>query len=214
MSMPILHGVSLSPFVRKVRVALAEKSVAYEHDPVLPFGQTDEYKAKSPLGKIPCWEDGDFVLPDSSCIIAYLERTHPEPALYPADPKECGRALWFEEFSDSKLSEVLSTVFFQRFVQPNFFQQDPDEALIAESLVAAEHWFEYLEGQLDGRSAIVGSHFSIADLAIGSIFVNFQYGGGQVDAGRWPGLAAYVAGLHVRPSFKAILEDEKSSLPQ
>ena len=212
--MPILHGVALSPFVRKVRVALAEKGVDCESVPQLPFGQSDEYRQKSPLGKVPCWEDGDFILPDSSCIISYLERTHPEPALYPADPKECGRALWFEEFSDSKLSEVLSTVFFQRFVQPNFFQKDPDEAVIAESLEQAEHWFAYLEGELDGRSAIVGSHFSIADLAIGSIFVNFHYGGGRVDAGRWPGLAAYVAGLHVRPAFKEILEDEKSSLPQ
>ena len=31
---------------------------------VLPFGQTDEYRKKSPLGKIPCWEDGDYVLHD------------------------------------------------------------------------------------------------------------------------------------------------------
>ena len=95
--MPTLHGVSLSPFVRKVRVALAEKSIAYEQVPVMPFNQTDEYFAKSPLGKIPCWEDGEFVLPDSSAIIAYLERVHPEPALYPSDPKEFGRALWYED---------------------------------------------------------------------------------------------------------------------
>jgi glutathione S-transferase len=214
MSMPILHGVALSPFVRKVRVALAEKSVAYDHDPVLPFGQTDEYRAKSPLGKIPCWEDGDFILPDSSCIISYLERAHPEPSLYPSDPQACGRALWFEEFSDSKLSEVLSTVFFQRFVQPKFFQQEPDEEKIAESLVEAEHWFDYLETELGGRSAIVGSHFTVADIAIGSIFVNYFYGDGKIDAGRWPGLAAYVDGLHARPSFKGILEGEKAEMAQ
>ena len=118
------------------------------------------------------------------------------------------------ELLDCWLSEVLATIFFQRFVNPNFFQKDPDEALIAESLTEAEKWFAYLEGELAGRSAIVGSHFSIADIAIGSIFANFQYGGGQVDAGRWPGLAAYIAGLHARPSFKGILEEEKASLPQ
>lgn len=210
--MPILHGVALSPFVRKVRVALAEKGVPHDHDPVLPFGQTDEYRAKSPLGKIPCWEDGEFILPDSSCIIAYLERAHPEPALYPSDPQAVGRALWFEEFSDSKLSEVLSTVFFQRFVQPRFFQQDPDEAKIAESLTEAAHWFDYLEAELGGRSTIVGSHFTVADIAIGSIFANYFYGGGEIDAGRWPGVAAYIEGLHARPSFKEILEGEKAEM--
>ncbi|MCH7487516.1 MAG: glutathione S-transferase family protein, partial [Proteobacteria bacterium] len=55
----------------------------------------DAYRAKSPLGKIPCWEDGDYTLADSSCIIAYLEKAHPTPAIYPSEPKDLGRALWF-----------------------------------------------------------------------------------------------------------------------
>ena len=71
---PILHGVNASPFVRKARIALAEKGVDYELVPVMPMGQTQEYMKMSPLGKIPCYQEGDFTLPDSSCIIAYLER--------------------------------------------------------------------------------------------------------------------------------------------
>ena len=39
----VLYGVPLSPFVRKVRVALAEKSVAYDQNPIVPFGLPDEY---------------------------------------------------------------------------------------------------------------------------------------------------------------------------
>ncbi len=35
--MATLYGAGLSPFVRKVRVVLAEKGVAYDHDPVIPF---------------------------------------------------------------------------------------------------------------------------------------------------------------------------------
>jgi glutathione S-transferase len=212
--MPILHGVSLSPFVRKVRVALAEKSIAYEQNPVMPFGQTDEYRAKSPLGKIPCWEDGSFVLSDSSAILAYLERAHPEPALYPSDPKDYGRVLWFEEFSDTCLSELLLVTFVQRFVQKNFFQKEPDEALIAEKLKEAEPHLDYLEKELGDRSSIVGQNFTVADIAIGSVFVNYRYGDGTIDPGRWPSLAAYVEGLHARPSFKGILEEEKAALPK
>ena len=68
--MPTVLGVNASPFVRKVRVALAEKGIDYELNPVMPIGQSPEYLRKSPLGKVPCYEDGDFTLPDSSCIIA------------------------------------------------------------------------------------------------------------------------------------------------
>ena len=210
--MPILHGVALSPFVRKVRVALAEKSIPYEHVSVLPFGQTDEYRKKSPLGKIPCYEDGNYVLPDSSAIIAYLERTHPQPALYPSDPEEYGRALWYEEYADTKLADILTTVFFQRFVQKNFFKQEPDEAIIAEKLKEAESLFDYLAGEIGDREVMVGTHFSTADIAIGSIFVNFEHGGEQVDAGRWPALAAYVSRIHARPSFKTLIEEEKAGI--
>jgi len=210
--MPILHGAHLSPFVRKVRVALAEKQVAYESVPQLPFGQAEEYFAKSPLGKIPCWEDGDFVLPDSSCILAYLERTHPEPALYPSDPKEYGRTLWYEEYADSKLVETIGPIFFERFLKPSFFKQETDEARVAGQLEAAVPLFDYLNAEIGDRDVIVGKHFTVADIAFGSVFANMGYGRERVDASRWPQLAAYVDRIHSRPSFKEILEAEKASI--
>src|SRR5215831_7392353 len=105
--MPTVYGISLSPFVRKVRVALAEKGVAYEHDPVIPVNVSPEYRKKSPLGKIPAFEDGDKTLADSSVICAYLDRVHPKPALYPSDPYDYARALWFEEYADGGLVPVI-----------------------------------------------------------------------------------------------------------
>jgi glutathione S-transferase len=208
---PILHGVNASPFVRKTRVALIEKGVDYELVPVMPMGQTEEYMRKSPLGKIPCWEEGDFVLPDSSCILAYLERTHPEPALYPSDPKELGRALWYEEYADTKLVEVLAIPFFNRVVK-KMMGQESDEAAVAESLTAAESVFDYLDGEIADREVLVGAHFSIADLAVCSPFVNFGHAGERVDDERWPRLAAYLERHLARPSFKALIEEEKAAL--
>ena len=41
-----LIGNGLSPFVRKTRIALAEKGLAYEHDPMVPVGVSAEYKKK------------------------------------------------------------------------------------------------------------------------------------------------------------------------
>jgi glutathione S-transferase len=209
MIMGTLHGVGLSPFVRKARVALAEKGVEYEHIPVVPFGQTEDYFKISPLGKIPCWTEGDWALPDSSCIIAYLERIHPDPALYPADPKEFGRVLWYEEYADTKLVNAATTVFFQRFVRPNFFKQDPDEELVKKSLEEElPPIFDHLEGEIGDRDVIVGTHFTVADIALCSPIVNMKHGKETIDAKRWPKLSAYVERIHSRPSFKAIIEEE------
>jgi glutathione S-transferase len=213
--MAIVHGVSLSPFVRKVRVALAEKSIGYDLEPVLPFGEREEFRTKSPLGKIPCYEDGDFVLPDSSCIIAYLERTTPNPPLCPTDPREFGRALWYEEYCDTRLVDTVGTIFFERAVKPAFFQQETDAERVEQALTQElPPVFDYLEGEIGDREVLAGSHFSIADIAAGSPFVNLMHGGETVDGSRWPRLAAYLARIHARPSFKALIEEEKATAAQ
>jgi glutathione S-transferase len=210
MSKPTIHGVNASPYVRKVRVALAEKGIDYELIPQMPMGQPPEYYEISPLGKIPCYVDGDFSLPDSSAIIAYLERIQADPALYPTDPKEFARALWYEEYADTKLSENVGKVFFNRVVKAKMMKQEPDEEGVAEGLAELPGIFDYLEKQLGDREVLAGSHFSIADLAVSSFFVNLAHAGETVDASRWPKLAAYVARNHSRPSFKAVIEEEQA----
>lgn len=207
--MPKLHGVNLSPFVRKVRVALAEKGIAYESIPVVPFGQSAEFMKLSPLGKIPVYQDGDFSVPDSSVIIDYLERTHPKPALYPTDARLRARALYLEEYADTRLVETLSPVFFQRYVQVNVFKKQPDEAVIKEALeVKLPPVMDYLEATIGDDDYAVGGQFSIADIALTSPFVNFAIAGEKVDAKRWPRVAAYVQKIHGRPSYKPIVEGD------
>ncbi len=210
--MPILiHGVPPSPFVRKVRVFLAEKNVPYEIKPQQPFGVSPEYLAISPLGKVPCFQDGDFTIPDSSVICAYVERTHPEPALYPSDAKEFAQALWHEEYADSKLAEVCGGPFFQRVIRPLFFQEEPDEDVVAKIVNEQQPpAFDYLEGVLDeGSEALVGGRFSIADVATGTMLAQLIHARLDIDSGRWPKLAAYRNAVHGRPSFKSCIEQEK-----
>ncbi|NOT57316.1 MAG: glutathione S-transferase family protein, partial [Deltaproteobacteria bacterium] len=83
--MVTVHGANISPFVRKVRVLLAEKNIAYTLQPVNPFTAGPEYRKLSPLGRIPAFQDDQTTLADSSVICAYVERTNPQPALYPAE---------------------------------------------------------------------------------------------------------------------------------
>jgi glutathione S-transferase len=197
--------------VRKVRIAAAEKGIDYEMNPVMPIGVSDEYKQKSPLGKIPCWEDGDFVLPDSSCIIAYFDKTHSDPSLYPSDPAAFGRALWYEEYADTKVIEVCGPVFFERVVKAGILKQPADEEKV-KSVIENEQppVFDYLEGEIGDREYLAGGRFSIADIATVSPFTNLMHGGVTVDAGRWPNLAAYVERIWARPSLKALIEEEKA----
>lgn len=203
----IVHGASQSPFVRKVLCLLDEKGLSYENRNLLPFEKTDEFLALNPLGKIPIFEDGDFIVPDSSVICAYLEHAHPKPALYPQDAKHLARALWFEEYSDTKLAESILTVFFQRFVRPRFFKEDCDEQLVSKALTEdLPPVFDYLEQSIGGEEFLVGGSFSVADIAICSMFINFRLGDEDVDAERWPGLADYLARVHSRPSFKKALQ--------
>jgi glutathione S-transferase len=205
----VIHGVGASPFVRKVLVALAEKGIPYEMAQVMPGMAPAGYEKLHPLKKVPVYQEGDFVLPDSSCILAYLERVQPKPALFPSDPREFGRALWYEEFSDSKLSETVGPIFFNRIVKKAILKQEPDEAIVAEKLVAVAPLFDYLEAELGEREYLVGNRFSVADLAVGSILVNYLHTGETIDSGRWPRLAAHVARVHARPSFKALIERER-----
>jgi len=208
-----LIGAHLSPFVRKVRVLLAEKGLAYEHDPMAPFGVSDEYKLMHPLGKVPVLTDGDKVIPDSSAICVYLEKIRADPALYPSDAYELARALWFEEFADSGFINGTIVPFAERVLGVLFFKREADEAKIEEALTQIlPPLFDYLERELGDNDWLVGNRFSIADIAAATQFVSFAHGGAEVDAKRWPGLAAYVQRALARSSFKAIVEEEQAML--
>jgi hypothetical protein len=64
-------------------------------------------------------------------------------------------------------------------------------------------------GGLNGVQFLAGGAFSIADISIGTMFVNFDHAGEKLDGKRWPKLAAFVEKIHARPSFKAMLDEER-----
>ena len=211
--MAIVFGVTPSPFVRKVLVALSEKNIPYELKPVIPPGNDAAYRQMSPLGKIPAFKDGERTLCDSSVICAYLERVHPSPALYPTDPYDYARALWFEEYGDSALVGVVGPkVFLEKVLAPVFFKRPTDQAVVDKAVQEeVPPLCEYLEGQLTG-DFFVGNRFSIADIGIASPFANYQHAGYSVDAKRFPKLAAFVKRILGRPSLAACLEEDRKML--
>ncbi len=212
--MPTVYGVGLSPFVRKVRVMLAEKRVPYQLEPVLPGNPDPEFRRISPLGKIPAFRDGDRTLCDSSVVCQYLERIHPEPPMYPSEAYQFARALWFEEYADTTLVEVFGPkIFFPRVVGKRLMGREPDEPAVQKAIDEdVPPRCDYLESQLGDGPYLAGDRFSVADVAITTMFAHLQHADVAVDAARWPKLAAYIATHLARPTFAALIQEEKAFL--
>ena len=211
--MATVHGVNLSPYVRKVRIALREKGIEYDINPVVPLNVGADFKKISPLGKIPVYSPREGVnIPDSSVIIAYLERVQPKPALYPEKPEDMARALFLEEYIDGAFIPAGGTVFFQRFVRPRFLGEATDDKLVNTALTETmPPMLAYLNEQLAGREFLVGNALSVADIATVSPFVNLLHVGEKVDAGLYPHLAKHIARLFERPSIKELIAEEQQA---
>ncbi|XP_074101708.1 pyrimidodiazepine synthase-like [Cotesia typhae] len=83
-----LYSMRFCPYAQRVHLVLDTKKIPYD---VVYVNLTDKPEwliEKSPLGKVPCieFEDGQ-VLYESLIIADYLNEAHPEPNLYPSDPK-------------------------------------------------------------------------------------------------------------------------------
>ena len=208
-----LMGANVSPFVRKVRVMLAEKGIAYDFEPVSPFAPPAGWREISPLGKIPALRDGTKVINDSSVICQYIERKNKAVPMLPSDDDGYIDALWLEEYIDGGFVAVAGgKVFFPLIVGPMVAKAPADAAVrAAAAKVVAEElpiFWAYMEAQLGSKQFFVNHTLTLADIAIASSHVNLLHAGVTVDAARFPQLAAFMARMFARPSFKAVIEEE------
>lgn len=187
-----LIGVHLSPFVRKVAVALTVKGVEYEQEVVVPGMAPPEFVEISPLNKIPVLVDGDFTLPDSSVICEYLEEKFPSPPMLPAGLEARAQARFLEEYADTRLLEFASIPFIENFVNPNIRNIEPDTARVQEVVeTKLPAVMDYLESRVPREGFLFGE-FCTADMALLSPMVNAAIGGYEPDASRWPKYAAFL----------------------
>ena len=208
-----IMGANVSPFVRKVRIFMAEKGLEYDLEQVSPFSPPAGWREISPLGKIPALLDGDRIVNDSSCICQYIERKNPAPPLFPSADEDYVHALWIEEFIDAGFVPVAGgKVFFPLIVNPIISNQPVDDAVKAEVEQVVENEFPkfwgYLDANLGDKEFFAGKALSIADLAVTSVHVNLRHAGIAVDTDRWPHLAGFVERMCERESVKAMIEEE------
>ena len=97
-----LYDAERCPYAARARIALAEKQLAYDAVAIDLDDRPAWLYEKNPAGRVPVLEeDGGLILPESLCILEYLEERYPEPPLLPADAAERALArLRMERFDD------------------------------------------------------------------------------------------------------------------
>lgn len=216
----ILYGSSLSPFVRKVLSFAAEKGIELELQPTRIGDGDPGFQEASPFGKMPALRhtgagpDGsDFVLADSTAIILYLDALYPDREIIPRSPQLLGRTIWYDEFADTILFACGRTMFFNRIVSPRFLGRPGDlEAADRAEREELPPVLDYLENIIPPSLFLVDDRLTLADLSVANPFVNFRHLGIEVDPGRHPRLADYVAKMLERPSIAGWAEREAAFL--
>jgi glutathione S-transferase len=169
------------------------KNVEFELKTAFPGSEDTEFRAASPLGKIPGYKtDSGVTFPDSSVIIAYLERTSTSIRLYPENAEQYAQALWIEEYADTKMIEATAALYYQRIIGPKFFQHVTDEARVNEILdTLIPPVLDYIESLLTEKQWLIADSFSVADLAVGTNLVSLMHAGYVIDEKKWPKVSEF-----------------------
>ncbi len=207
-------GSYVSPYVRKVLVALDRKGIAYEIDPVVPFFGDERFGALSPLRRIPVYQDGEVTLCDSTVICEYLDDRHPDPPLRPSGAAERARARWLEEFADTRLAQVVIWRLFNEVaINPHVWGIPTDEAVLKQALeVELPQVLDYLETQLPEEGFLFGAELGTADASVAAFFRNAAFARYRVDAARWPRTAGFVERALAHESFQKLVPYEDLSI--
>ena len=197
----LVYDHPLSPYAQKVKIALAEKGVAFEAR--MPEGigagsAAGEFASASPRGEVPALIDGDVALFDSTIICEYIEDRWPEPPLLPASPAERAQARTIEEVMDTHYEAINwglgEVVHFGRGAGA------VRERLLTAAAEQTRSWQAWLTARLGDAPWFGGADFGWADLAVAP----YLNGSASFDLAPAPGpLADWLARVNERPSVAA-----------
>ena len=208
--MVILHEHPLSPYAQKVKIALAEKGIAFETriPDIVGGSNLDEFAALNPRLEVPTLIDGDTTVFDSTVILEYLEDRWPTPPLLPRSPAERARVRMIEDVCDTYYEAInWGLMEVRAFRRATGALADRLCARAAEQTAAVNAW---LERKLGTSPYFNGDAFGWGDLAVAPAVAGATLNGNPPAAGSR--LATWFARAQDRPSVAATLQAAQDAL--
>jgi len=195
-----LLGSLTSPYVRKVRIVMAEKKLDYQL--VLDdVWASDAIVKSNPLGKVPClvMEGGEAVF-DSRVIVDYLDTLSPVGRLIPASGRERAEVRTWEALADGIVDACILARLEQTWNGRSEGQRSA--AWIERQMAKVEAAVIAMSRGLGDKAFAAGIHLSLADIAVGCALGYLDFRFAQID---WrkphPNLARLADKLALRQSF-------------
>jgi glutathione S-transferase len=193
-----LIGSLTSPFVRKARVALAEKKIEYTFELDNPWDEHSRVADANPLGKVPVLVlEDDSTLFDSRVIVEFLDSVSPISRLIPADNREKIDVKRWEALADGVLDAAVAVVLERR--RP---PEQRTESTIKRQLEKIERGLAVMSRDLGDKPWCTGNALTLADIACGVALGYLDFRHGSIDwRVLYANLAKLAAKLAERPSF-------------
>jgi glutathione S-transferase len=169
MPKPRVFGADYSVYVRSVRLALEEKGIDYELEPVDVFaasGPPASHLERQPFGRIPAFEHGDFRLYETGAITRYIDEAFAGPRLQPIDLRHRARMNQIVSIADSYLYPTLVWGIYVEQVSKPRDGISPDAARLASALAKAPVCLQAVAELMGDALWLAGPALSLADLYV------------------------------------------------
>jgi glutathione S-transferase len=194
-----LIGSLTSPYVRKVRVVMAEKKLDYQL--VLEDVWANEAILKSnPLGKVPClvMEGGEAVF-DSRVIVEYVDTLSPVGKLIPPSGRERVEVRTWEALGDGVCDAAVLARLEQTWTPRG---EARSQAWVDRQMGRVSTALKAMSQGLGDKPWCNGNHFTLADISVGVALAYLDFRFPHIDwRGDYPNLAKLGEKLAARQSF-------------
>ena len=171
-----LIGSIASPYVRKVRVVMAEKKLDYTLVPEDVWAADSTITHHNPLGKVPCLlMEGADALFDSRVIVEYLDTLSPVGKLIPSVGRERAEVKTWEALADGVMDAAVAARLEATWVGRTKAQRSP--AWMKRQMDKIDAALTAMNASLGDKAFCTGIHLSLADLAVGSAlgYLDFRF---------------------------------------
>jgi glutathione S-transferase len=193
-------GSLTSPYVRKVRVMMAEKKLDYQLE-VEDVWAGNKVDVVNPLGKVPClvMEGGETII-DSRVIVEYLDTLSPVGRMIPERGRERAEVRTWEALADGLLDAAVLARMEQTW--PARTDAQRSAAWVDRQLNKVSATLSTMGAGLADRPWFFGIHMTLADLSVGCALAWLDF---RFPALNWrashPNLAKFSDKMNARQSF-------------